>query len=260
MGKADKLKQGAKKTGYGLFKDMTKLNAVEEEKTIEITDEIQQQENLTEEVKENTDVEPAETVAETVAEPEDEPAEQESEMSVEEQLVAEETVREEATVHTDDDSKSRRPVETVPEPRSEEPARSEVLDEILKGVTKEPVKEPVSVVIEAQPESDKKTEVENAKETQVNKVVEDVINDGINNVKDSDPKPVKKQNSRYEKDKFLLLDIRGYRDYIEHIAKAANMSATKYIRSLIEQDMEKNKEIYLAHKKLEEMLRGKNGN
>ena len=35
---------------------------------------------------------------------------------------------------------------------------------------------------------------------------------------------------------------------------AANMSATKYIRGLIEKDMEKNKDIYDAHKKLEQML------
>ena len=63
--------------------------------------------------------------------------------------------------------------------------------------------------------------------------------------------------SRYEKDKFLLLDIRGYRDYVEHMAKAANMSATKYIRSLIEQDMMKNLDIYQAHKQLEERLKGR---
>ena len=65
------------------------------------------------------------------------------------------------------------------------------------------------------------------------------------------------KSSRYEKDKFLLLDIRGYRDYVEHMAKAANMSATKYIRSLIEQDMMKNMDIYQAHKELEERLRGR---
>ena len=65
----------------------------------------------------------------------------------------------------------------------------------------------------------------------------------------------KGENSRYEKDKFLLLDIRGYRDYVEHMAKAANMSATKYIRNLIDQDMQRNMDIYQAHKELEERLR-----
>ncbi|RKM53983.1 hypothetical protein D6853_14635 [Butyrivibrio sp. X503] len=63
------------------------------------------------------------------------------------------------------------------------------------------------------------------------------------------------KTSRYEKEKFLLLDIRGYRDYVEHMAKAANMSATKYIRSLIEQDMSENMDIYEAHKALEERLK-----
>ena len=67
----------------------------------------------------------------------------------------------------------------------------------------------------------------------------------------------KQENSRYEKDKFLLLDIRGYRDYVEHMAKAANTSATKYIRNLIEQDMNKNMDIYQAHKALEEQLKGR---
>ncbi len=69
-----------------------------------------------------------------------------------------------------------------------------------------------------------------------------------------------KSGSRYEKEKFLLLDIRGYRDYVEHMAKAANMSATKYIRSLIQTDMDKNMDIYEAQKALEEMLKGRAGN
>jgi hypothetical protein len=65
------------------------------------------------------------------------------------------------------------------------------------------------------------------------------------------------KTSRYEKDKFLLLDIRGLRDYVEHMAKASNMSATKYIRNLIEQDMGKNMDIYLRHKELEEQLKNR---
>ncbi len=65
------------------------------------------------------------------------------------------------------------------------------------------------------------------------------------------------KNSSYEKDKFLLLDIRGYRDYVEHMAKAANMSATKYIRNLIEQDMRVNHDIYEEQKRLEEMFKGR---
>ena len=69
--------------------------------------------------------------------------------------------------------------------------------------------------------------------------------------------PKQEKNSRYEKDKFLLLDIRGYRDYVEHMAKAANMSATKYIRNLIEQDMRVNHDIYEEQKRLEEMFKGR---
>ena len=63
------------------------------------------------------------------------------------------------------------------------------------------------------------------------------------------------KGSRYEKDKFLLLDIRGLRDYVEHMAKASNLSATKYIRKLIEEDMHRNMDIYLRHKELEEQLK-----
>ena len=78
----------------------------------------------------------------------------------------------------------------------------------------------------------------------------------------SEPKTTKRgankqqeKASRYEKDKFLLLDIRGLRDYVEHMAKASNLSATKYIRNLIEQDMNRNMDIYLRHKELEEQLK-----
>ena len=70
-------------------------------------------------------------------------------------------------------------------------------------------------------------------------------------------KASKQDKSRYEKEKFLLLDIRGYRDYVEHMAKASNMSATKYIRSLIEQDMMRNMDIYQQHKQLEEALKAR---
>ena len=42
------------------------------------------------------------------------------------------------------------------------------------------------------------------------------------------------------------------------MAKASNMSATKYIRSLIEKDWAANNDIYMAHKALEEQLRQKN--
>ena len=78
----------------------------------------------------------------------------------------------------------------------------------------------------------------------------------VENVQKPKEKAVKaEKTSRYEKEKFLLLDIRGLRDYVEHMAKAANMSATKYIRNLIEIDMQQNMDIYEAHKALEERLK-----
>lgn len=84
------------------------------------------------------------------------------------------------------------------------------------------------------------------------KNTEEIVTESVNK------KSSKEKTSRYEKDKFLLLDIRGYRDYIEHMAKAANMSATKYIRTLIENDRAVNNDIYLAHKELEEKLKNRN--
>lgn len=98
---------------------------------------------------------------------------------------------------------------------------------------------------------------EKKEETSPKEMIEEILKKGSDKVtkekKVVNEKPEKA--SRYEKEKFLLLDIRGYRDYVEHMAKAANMSATKYIRSLIEEDMNKNMDIYEAHKALEEKLK-----
>ena len=183
--KASMLKQGANKTGMGLFAGMTKLDAKEEapSKAVEITEDIVKEEKPTKLVNENK----KETVQVKVVEvPVEEPAE-------------------EAPV--------------IQQPQAQTPVIEEV---------------------QAQPE---------------------IINETINNPQKADKTEAPAENaSRYEKEKFLLLDIRGYRDYVEHMAKAANMSATKYIRNLIQQDMDKNNDIYLAHKALEEMLRGRSGN
>ena len=176
--KASMLKQGANKTGKGLFAGMTKLEAREEAplNEVEVTNDIDE---VTEEVNE-------------------------------------------------------------PEPEIDKPV--EVKEpEVVKVV--EPVKEAPVEAVKAVKEV-KKEEIN----TSINKAVEE-------------PKTQKeKANSRYEKEKFLLLDVRGYRDYVEHMAKAANMSATKYIRNLIQLDMDKNMDIYEAHKALEEKLRGRTGN
>jgi hypothetical protein len=249
--KADMLKKGAKKTGHGLFSGMEKLNAreTEAETANAISSDIEKQEDETEVVNEKE------------GSPVKEKDKEVKDVSKEDPVIEQ---KDEPTVHTDDDSLSRRPVEQKDEMYGNE-EKSDVLDEILKDVSsgnnmesidKAVIKEEASTEvdnIQAAPE-DNKMQIEGITENG------DEVKEQINITQKDDKKQSKKQNSRYEKDKFLLLDIRGYRDYIEHIAKAANMSATKYIRSLIEQDMEKNKEIYLAHKKLEEMLRGKSGN
>ena len=179
--KASMLKQGANKTGKGLFAGMTKLETRDDapQTDNEVTSDI---EKLTGQVTEKA---------------------------------------------------ARRPVE----PEVKKP-------EVVKAV-EEPKQEPVApvkVVVEKEPE------------------VQEEINVEIN--KPEEPVKIQKEkaNSRYEKEKFLLLDVRGYRDYVEHMAKAANMSATKYIRNLIQLDMDKNMDIYEAHKALAEKLRGRTGN
>ena len=183
--KASMLKQGANKTGKGLFAGMSRLDARENEASgsVDITNDIVNEEKMTEKVNDPI-------------------------------------------------------VESVPEKTKEVPASE---PEVEVPVVQEPeVKTPVM---------------------EVKQVQDEVINDRINKPEKADKSDAQtKSASRYEKEKFLLLDIRGYRDYVEHMAKAANMSATKYIRMLIQQDMDKNNDIYLAHKALEEKLRGRSGN
>ena len=183
--KASMLKQGANKTGKGLFAGMSRLDARDEAPSteIEISNDIVKEEKVTKEVNV----------------PKTEPV----------------------------------PVKAAEVPVIEPEAEASVVQE--------------SIV---------QTPVIEEKQNQ-----EEIINDRINKPEKVEKSDVQnKSTSRYEKEKFLLLDIRGYRDYVEHMAKAANMSATKYIRMLIQQYMDKNNDIYLAHKALEEKLRGRSGN
>ena len=128
-------------------------------------------------------------------------------------------------------------------------------DPIQNKVVESPAEEPVyeaPVIQQSEPQ---------APVIEQSQAQTEIINEKINKPEKTDKIDASsKSTSRYEKEKFLLLDIRGYRDYVEHMAKAANMSATKYIRNLIQQDMDKNNDIYLAHKALEEKLRGRSGN
>ncbi len=196
--KASMLKQGANKTGKGLFAGMSRLDSREEEPSTDekVTNVIEREdekpEKVTKQVKMN------DPISESIKESEDD----------------EEIIEEEAPA--------------MPEPEVEEEDESQKDQEISSAIesTEEEIKPIINKAIEAPKKAAKSAE----------------------------------KSSRYEKEKFLLLDIRGYRDYVEHMAKAANMSATKYIRNLIQQDMDKNLDIYEAHKALEEKLKGRVGN
>ncbi len=177
--KASMLKQGANRTGKGLFGGMSPLNASEDAPS--------------KIVKETDDIIIEEKVTETVNVPE---------VKIEPVVVKEEPTE-----------------KIVEEIGAVEPVKEEIAEE------KAPVQEEIKV--------------------------------SVNNVDNAEKQTSAKGSSRYEKEKFLLLDIRGYRDYVEHMAKAANTSATKYIRKLIQQDMDKNMDIYEAHKALEEKLKGR---
>ncbi len=214
--KANLLKQGAKKTGKGLFSGMSPLNVPETEESAATEPvESKKEEKVTEPVKKNNV--PTEAKEVTKKEPD-------KEIKVEDMLPSE-------------NKKNAEPKPVIENIVHEEPKAQEV------------AKEEISI----------KTEETEVVKPKIN--IQETTESILAAVKEEAPKKQEKseKTSRYEKDKFLLLDIRGYRDYVEHMAKAANMSATKYIRNLIEQDQEKNKDIYEAHKKLEEMLKGRNG-
>lgn len=140
-----------------------------------------------------------------------------------------------ALTNMDNNSLLAKEVATTEEtPKQPEPVNKVVKEPEIK-VPEPPAEKVEPVIVEKKPQEEKVISKINKEEKPAQKAKE-------------------KPASRYEKDKFLLLDIRGYRDYVEHMAKAANTSATKYIRSLIEQDMEQNMDIYEAHKELERRL------
>ncbi|MBR1857140.1 MAG: hypothetical protein IJ803_08745 [Oribacterium sp.] len=213
--KAELLKQGANKTGRGLFQGMSRLDSKEESAADE-------------EVK-TSDIE------------------SESEDGQSEQMVTEQ-------VNESHDDFSE--VQTENREAEEKDAAAEregSLEE--EGPSGEATNEAHIELEAGENVRDVKPESIEAKSL-LTKEVESEINKSAA-VQKTQKKTTDKPASRYEKDKFLLLDIRGYRDYVEHMAKAANMSATKYIRNLIEQDMVVNKDIYEAHKALEEKLKNR---
>ena len=169
-------------------------------------------------------------------------------------LVARETAAPEKKAEVNAASEEREEqVETKETHVIEQPAPERVVEK--------KVEEPAPKAVLSEPEPDQK--VKENKAIDIVKAVEkrpEIKAEAADVVKDEKaPASESKTASRYEKEKFLLLDIRGYRDYVEHMAKAANMSATKYIRSLIQADMDKNMDIYEAHKALEDLLKGRAG-
>ena len=214
--KKDMLKQGATKTGTGLFQGMKRLDDRDDE--------------VLEEVKETRESDKTTETVNNNAFPKESPIETAKTVAVKPEVVAEREITEEKPKRVTAEASLEEIVNSVKEPKKPE---KEVSEEVYN----------------------KGSFADSAEEYEINSSLNKTSKSAENKESNSS-----KANSRYEKDKFLLLDIRGYRDYVEHMAKAANMSATKYIRNLIDQDMEKNRDIYEAHKALEEKLRMRSGN
>lgn len=66
----------------------------------------------------------------------------------------------------------------------------------------------------------------------------------INNTQNAVETAATSEADTKQEKKYIRLDITGYDDYIYTLARFKGLSATKYIRSLIEKDMEENKLIY----------------
>ncbi len=228
--KTSMLKQGAKTTGKGLFAGMSRLDTREEARL--------------EDNEITVDINNGEEKTDSVNEIGNELTDQTSEKTAHEEIKNEvhnepETIPEESVI--------KHETEVINEPEIEK-----VTEQIV-----EPVIEKKEEHVETAPIQEKVADITPVM-TKIAEQAQDI--NSKNNISEKAETNNAKSSSRYEKEKFLLLDIRGYRDYVEHMAKAANMSATKYIRNLIQQDMDKNNDIYLAHKALEEKLRGRSGN
>lgn len=265
MGKADLLKKNVGKTSKGLFKGMEKLDAKDKN------------ENIDKEVIEKADKEETTSI--------DKPTETE-EASTEELPVNE--VIEEKKVEPEPEESVETAKENNELKHNEEPAQPAVQQPVKQNVMPQqsainepqvyaqpqqynsiPVQQTVQPQynqMPVQPQVQQYQQMNNAnmyaQQMQPNMMQQPVYMQPNVPQEYNEPKTTRRasnksqeKGSRYEKDKFLLLDIRGLRDYVEHMAKASNLSATKYIRNLIEQDMNRNMDIYLRHKELEEQLK-----
>lgn len=264
--KASKLQSGAKKTAFGLFDGMPKLDekakndnkevkASTEVKKTEETKAVKEPEKATVEIKE-------EPVKESVSQqneqqpvygdqaalqPEKEPAENVQPVTKAEpvqEILPQETLRQEPQQlqqtpiinQPQVQLNQQPPLQTyIPQPQIQQPQQPQVYRQPSYNAYQQPMNTMAQMPYMQQMQNAQYNEPRRATRAEKGE-----------------------KNSRYEKEKFLLLDIRGLRDYVEHMAKASNMSATKYIRSLIEKDWAANNDIYMAHKALEEQLRQKN--
>lgn len=66
----------------------------------------------------------------------------------------------------------------------------------------------------------------------------------INNTQNAVENAATSEVEAKQEKKYIRLDITGLDDYIYTLARFKGLSATKYIRSLIEKDMEENKLVY----------------
>ena len=237
--KASKLQSGVHSASRGLFSGMTKLD--EQKKDNKPAKEVKETvkaepEKKAEPVKEEVKPEPVvEKTAEKVAKEQPKVEQTVIEKTVTEPVVSEAPVVEQPKVQQ---APVQPQVQTVQQPQI--PAYTAPIQQpVYQQPSYNPYTQPVNTMQQMPFTQPVQTPVYNEPKTTV--------------------KAEKgEKSSRYEKDKFLLLDIRGLRDYVEHMAKASNMSATKYIRTLIEKDWAMNNDIYMAHKALEEQLRQKN--
>ena len=262
--KANMLKSGVKRTGRGLFSGMSPMST-----TVEDTQE--------KEIKEKIVKEPSVT---------NEEVEKEESVSLKQAEIA----ANDEVVKTEENAEIIKEVKKAPEPANKSPEISEAIEKSIiptkdnvenvradEAHVSETTGETISAEL-TQPapleEKEDVTEKEVEQVSTVNVMEEQTVASRQEHVEEKETtakynetaptydrnekvekKQSEKQSSRYEKEKFLLLDIRGYRDYVEHMSKAFNMSATKYIRMLIENDMKLNEDIYREHKAFEEKLR-----
>lgn len=234
-GKSSKLAQGVNRTGNGLFRGMTAINSVRAEEKVETkkSDDIVKSEEISAEQKDAKSV--VATISTKTVDNESAVEDVKNTSEAADHITVEESNAHEALSVTEKSAESRTDSAVEDQAVAEKALNipvQEIKEEQIQEAVPQPVQEPVGDTI---------PEPYNAKPNRTEE------RDGSKG----------KASSRYEKEKFLLLDIRGYRDYVEHMAKAANMSATKYIRNLIQQDMDMNMDIYEAHKALEEKLKGR---